>query len=253
MRPETILLTNDDGIDADGLLALAMAAARLFPRARRVVLAPDRCHSQCGHAFITDRPLRLNELGPDRYSCDGTPVDCVRLALFGLQLRPDLVLSGINHGGNLGHDLAASGTVAAAREAAWHAVTAVALSHYRRRGLEIDWQLAADRVCHALDHLLAPGRDGAGALLRPGDHASVNLPHTPAAEGHNQSPRLIECHPEPGALPVAYRQDDPSGSDPSTLTYHYTGSYGERPHSPGSDVQVCFGGDISWCRLRLPM
>lgn len=248
-----IVLTNDDGMDAEGLLALEQVAERLFPKARRVVVAPDRCHSQCGHAFITDRPLKLTKLGPDRYSCDGTPVDCVRLALFGLGLKPDLVLSGINHGGNLGHDLAASGTVAAAREAAWHGVTAVALSHYRRRGMEIDWQLAAERAISALEQLLATGPNRGPALLLPGEHASVNLPHTDPGDKEKRSPRLIECRPEQAPLPVSYRIADAPEAVAATLTCHYNGEYSKRPRERGSDVDVCFRGDLSWCRLRLPM
>jgi len=254
MRPATIVLTNDDGIEAVGLAALREAAATALPGARLVTVAPDRCHSQCGHAFITDRPLTLRRIGEEGYACDGTPVDCVRLALFGLGLRPDLVLSGINHGGNLGHDLAASGTVAAAREAAWHGVTAVALSHYRRRGFDIDWQLAARRVAHVLEQLLDPGHVRDGGLLRPGEHASVNLPHTRDASAgggiDTREPRLVECRPEPAPLPVGYEQS--AGVAPD-LTFQYNGSYGDRPRRPGSDVDVCFGGDISWCRLNLPI
>ncbi len=252
MRFKTILLTNDDGIDAEGLASLRAAAAAALPGARLVTVAPDRCHSQCGHAFITDRELSLRQLDPDAFACDGTPVDCVRLALFGLRLQPDLVLSGINHGGNLGHDLAASGTVAAAREAAWHGVTAVALSHYRRRGRPIDWHLAARRVEWVLGQLLDAAGDHGGGLLRPGDHVSVNLPHT----GHDddrdpgRSPRLIECRPEPAPLPVAYERHP---IEPGALTFHYSGSYSDRARQSGSDVDVCFGGDISWCRLTLPM
>lgn len=252
MRDAIIVLTNDDGVDAAGLAALRAAAAAALPGARLVTVAPDRCHSQCGHAFTTDRPLRLRRRAEDSYACDGTPVDCVRLALTALRLPAALVLSGINQGGNLGHDLAASGTVAAVREAAWHGVTGVALSHYRRRGRDIDWDLAARRAAGALEQLLDPGGRRGGALLGPAEHASVNLPHTEAADGGGREPRLIECQPEPAPLPVSYRRQ-PDDEDEGSLTFHYTGRYGDRLRREGGDVAVCFGGDISWCRLNLPM
>ena len=126
-----ILLTNDDGIDAPGLEALAVAAACLGGEA--VVVAPAEPHSGCGHRVTTGRPLRVDELAPGRFCVHGTPADCVRLALA--RLAPDigLVLAGINAGGNLGADIHHSGTVAAAREAALHGRVAVAASHYHRR------------------------------------------------------------------------------------------------------------------------
>ena len=111
-----VLLSNDDGVNAPGLAALAAA----FPDDEVWIVAPDREQSASSHAISLHRPLRLLELGPRRFSVDGTPTDAVFMALNHVlrDRRPDLVLSGINHGPNLGNDVLYSGTVAAAMEGA---------------------------------------------------------------------------------------------------------------------------------------
>ncbi len=131
------ILTNDDGIDAEGLAALAQAAATLGPA---VWVAPDSHHS--------GRPIRLSRRDEFRWAIDGTPADCVRVALAHVAPDADWVLSGANHGGNLGADVFHSGTVAAVREAALHGKPGVALSQYRRRGLDVDWARAAGWMRH---------------------------------------------------------------------------------------------------------
>ena len=110
-----ILLTNDDGYDAPGLLALVLALEDL---GRLVVVAPDRENSAASHALTIQRPLRVRETGPDQYRVDGTPTDCVHLGVFRLTggKPPALVISGINRGANLGDDVTYSGTVAGALE-----------------------------------------------------------------------------------------------------------------------------------------
>ena len=109
-----ILVSNDDGIHSEGLRALADAVAA---PGEVVVVAPDREQSAVSHALTLHRPLRVDELGPGRYAVDGTPTDCVNLAINGiLRERPALVVSGINKGANLGDDVTYSGTVSAAME-----------------------------------------------------------------------------------------------------------------------------------------
>ena len=132
------LLSNDDGIDADGLTALRRIAEALFDEVW--VVAPASQMSQIGHRVTTDTPIRYERRGERAFAIDGTPADCVRVALAHLlPVAPDWVLSGINHGGNLGrHDFAISGTVAAVREAAFQGIPGVTLSHYLRRGLRVD-------------------------------------------------------------------------------------------------------------------
>jgi 5'-nucleotidase len=121
-----ILVTNDDGVHATGLAALAEALAEL---GEVWVIAPEREQSACGHALTLHRPLRAVGMGERRFAVNGTPSDCVNLAVLGfLPERPALVVSGINHGGNLGDDVTYSGTVSAAMEATLLGVPAIAVS-----------------------------------------------------------------------------------------------------------------------------
>lgn len=226
-----ILLTNDDGIDAPGLEALAVAAACLGGEA--VVVAPAEPHSGCGHRVTTGRPLRVDELAPGRFCVHGTPADCVRLALA--RLAPDigLVLAGINAGGNLGADIHHSGTVAAAREAALHGRVAVAASHYHRRGTEIDWQRAAAWLAGVLVDL-------EGRPTAEGEFWNVNLPDVPIDA---PPPAVVECRIDPSPFALGYRLADGG--------WHYDASYHERPRVAGGDVDICFSGGIAVSRLRV--
>jgi len=129
-----ILLCNDDGIEAEGLGALRRAAIRSFPGPRflRWLLAGPM--SMVGHRVTTHEPLAVERHGEWNWAVQGTPADCIRVALAHLlDAKPDWVLSGINHGGNLGQDIYISGTVAAAREAAYHGIPA-AFSHSSEAG-----------------------------------------------------------------------------------------------------------------------
>ncbi|NVN92322.1 MAG: 5'/3'-nucleotidase SurE [Desulfuromonadales bacterium] len=121
-----IMVTNDDGIHAPGILALASALRVL---GEVTVVAPDRERSAVGHALTLNSPLRVFELRDGFYAVDGTPTDCVNMGIHSLlPFRPDLVVSGINHGANLGDDVTYSGTVAAAIEATLMGIPAIAIS-----------------------------------------------------------------------------------------------------------------------------
>jgi 5'-nucleotidase len=131
-----ILVSNDDGIHSEGIAALADVLA---PLGEVVVVAPDRERSAVSHSLTLHRPLRVQELGPHRYAVDGTPTDCVNLAINGvLPRRPDLVVSGINKGANLGDDVTYSGTVSAAMEGTLLGVPAVAISLIGRNQFHFD-------------------------------------------------------------------------------------------------------------------
>lgn len=123
-----VLITNDDGIESEGIALLASCAREVLGEV--VVVAPSSEQSGVSQAISLHRPLRLHEHGGDRYSVDGTPVDSVFVALAHVMKdrRPDLVLSGINHGPNVGYDIYYSGTVGGAREGLIHGIPAVALS-----------------------------------------------------------------------------------------------------------------------------
>jgi len=219
-----IVLTNDDGVDAPGLSALLAATEGL---ADREVFAPLGPQSGCGHVVTTHAPIAV-ALRPDgRRSVDGTPADCVRLALHLRDSAPTWVLSGINAGGNLGADLHHSGTVAAVREAALHGVPGIALSHYIARGRAIDWDRAA-RWASAAIRALMTRPPGAGTFW------NVNLPHP---EPGGPDPEMVFCPVDPSPLPLLYH-DEPGG-------LRYRGDYQGRPRQPSGDVAICFGGQIA--------
>lgn len=227
------LLTNDDGIDAPGLATLEKAV-HMIPGARVSVIAPTTEQSMCGHRITTHTPLRVEERGDQRWAVQGTPADCVRLGLFALNLKPDWVLSGVNAGGNLGQDIVISGTCAAAREAAYHQVKAAAFSHYLIRSLAVDW----DRVTqwtHALFAMLQT------QPLSDGEYWCANFPHHPP--GEMAMPTMKHCQPARSPLNVSYARHEDG--------HLYNSSYAERPRDAGSDVDVCFGGEISLCRVGL--
>lgn len=131
-----ILVTNDDGVHAPGLAALATA---LEPLGEVHVVAPDREQSAVGHALTLHRPLRVEQIGERRFAVNGTPSDCVNLAVLGfLPERPVLVVSGINHGSNLGDDVTYSGTVSAAMEGTLLGVPSMAVSQAEPEGGTFD-------------------------------------------------------------------------------------------------------------------
>src|SRR2546425_8811991 len=121
-----VVLTNDDGVHAPGLAALERALAEL---GEVYVVAPEREQSACGHALTLHRPLRPHRLAERRFAVNGTPSDCVNLAVLGfLPAPPVLIVSGINHGANLGDDVTYSGTIAAAMEGPILGVPSIAVS-----------------------------------------------------------------------------------------------------------------------------
>ncbi len=128
-----ILLTNDDGFDAVGLKALIEALKTI---AKIIVVAPAKNKSACGHSLTLDRPLRLDNIDDDYYKIDdGTPTDCVFISLNNLfkeEFKPDLVISGINIGANMGEDITYSGTAAGAMEAVLQGIPAISISQVCR-------------------------------------------------------------------------------------------------------------------------
>lgn len=163
-----ILLTNDDGYHAEGLRALR-AAAREF--GDTYVVAPEREQSGASHALTLSRPLRLRVHADQVFSVDGTPTDCVLLAVRGIAGQfpgaPDLILSGVNHGANLGDDVTYSGTVAAAMEGSLFQIPSIAFSLDQRGGP--GFAEATITIRNLLEQLLR-------VTPRPGLLLNVNLP-----------------------------------------------------------------------------
>lgn len=173
-RP-TILLSNDDGILAKGLKVLEAAAA---PLGDLFIVAPDREQSATSHSLTLHHPLRPVQLAENRWQVDGTPTDCVMIACEALMpARPDFVVSGINHGPNMGEDVLYSGTVAAAMEGLVLGIPSIALSfagNQLRADALLETQVEA--VSKLLKHLISLPKFPADTLL------NVNIPAVPSAD-----------------------------------------------------------------------
>ena len=167
----SILVSNDDGVYAPGLAALAAA---LEPLGRLTVVAPDRNRSAASNSLTLDTPLRVGQLENGFYYVNGTPSDCVHLAITGLlREAPDLVVSGINSGANLGDDVLYSGTVAAAMEGRFLGRPALAVSLVSSEPRYYD---TAARVARLLVERMEEGVMAADTLL------NVNVPDMPWTE-----------------------------------------------------------------------
>src|SRR5947209_14903211 len=179
-----VLLTNDDGIEAAGLQTLRRALLEV-PGIELAVIAPDGNRSAMARSITTRRPLWVQEVdfgdGTVGYATDGTPVDCVRLARLGLieGFRAELVVSGINHGSNLGDDITYSGTVAAALEAIILGLPGIAVSQ-QSRALELDFR---DGLQFEFEHAARFTARLVGELgsvpLPDGTLLNINFPGTP--------------------------------------------------------------------------
>lgn len=225
-----LLLTNDDGIDAPGIQALLAAASQV---GEPLLVAPIAGHSGCSHRVTTDESFHVEQRSAGRFAVSGTPADCVRVALHALVPQIDWVLSGINAGGNLGADVWHSGTVAAVREGVLHGRPGIALSHFRSKDRDFDWEQAAAWVVPLLRELMA-------RPWKPGTFWNVNLPHL---EPGAAAPEVVYCPLDTGPLPLSYRETEGR--------YRYNGVYHDRTRMAGADVDVCFGGRIAVTLLSI--
>jgi 5'-nucleotidase len=198
IAPMKILISNDDGYLAPGINALA---DQLSSFADIVVVAPDSNRSGSSNSLTLDRPLRVMKSDKGYYSINGTPSDCVHIALTGLlDERPDLVVSGINQGQNMGDDTLYSGTVAAATEGFLFGIPAIAFSQVDHGWSELDSaaRLAKDIVQRNLDALTMP------FLL------NVNIPNRPYATLNKVvATRLGKRHESEPVI----RSSDPHGKE----------------------------------------
>lgn len=227
----TILITNDDGIDAAGIETLARVAAEF---GKCIVVAPDRQHSGVSHKVSDAGPISVETRAPGRYALGGTPADCTRVGVTNIAPDAEWVLSGVNEGGNLGCDVFLSGTVAAAREATLCGRKAVAFSQYRKTA---DWSWDWPRCAAWTQQVFRRLRD---EPLAPGEFWNVNFPHLPT---HADEPEIVFCQVD--TTPFEMRFEEVDGS------YIFSGRYHERPRTPGRDIDVCFSGGIAVSRLTV--
>jgi len=237
-----VLVTNDDGVQAPGLLALAQEMRKI---GQVTVFAPDRNWSASGHVKTMERPLRVREVrladGSTALCTDGAPSDSVALALLGLVKDVDLVVSGINPNANIGHDVTYSGTVTAAMEAVIAGVRgiAVSLDSPENHGGVLDYSLAARVARRMAESVMANGLPE-GVLL------NVNVPYLTEEElkGHLVTRQGLRVYRD-----ALDRRIDPRGKP-----YYWIG--GETPtgvDEPGTDFGALKAGYVSITPLQLDM
>ena len=235
MKRPVILISNDDGYFAEGLAAISK---KLREFAEIVIVAPDQNCSGVSHKISLSTPLRLRETGENAFALNGSPADCIHIALH-VVLRgrkPDLVLAGINHGLNLGEDTAYSGTVAAAYEGQVHGIPSIALSTDRNSSNVFDFKNAANAADRFIRELLK------GTLP---SQAMWNLnipPDTPKGlkftrlDNRNFKSSIIERH------------------DPRGLPYYWIGPYQPSYDAiEGTDFHAYQDGFISATPIKVEM
>src|SRR6266852_1165436 len=226
-----ILVSNDDGINAPGLKLLAKIARSLCPEVW--VVAPEREQSGASHSLTLDRPLRVRRLSTRRYAVDGTPTDCVLLAVKILMRdkRPTLMLSGVNAGANLGEDVTYSGTVAAAMEATLLEVPAIAFSQHYAERRKIPWATAGAHAPEVIRRLTG--------LRWPRDTLiNVNFPAVPPGEVAGISAT------RPGRRKIGVCVVE--RVDPRGRPYYWIGPMREEwPDIPGTDLHAVTTGKVS--------
>ena len=229
-----ILISNDDGYLAPGIAALANALAAI---AEVVVVAPDSNRSGASNSLSLDRPLAVERAANGFYFINGTPSDCVHVALTGmLDYRPDMVVSGINNGPNMGDDTLYSGTVAAATEAYLFGIPAIAFSQAAHGWTHIDdaARLARDMVLRGFDELASP------FLL------NVNIPNVPYAQmGPIRATRLGRRHQSEPVI----RTQDPRGRE-----LFWIGPPGAgKDAGEGTDFHAVGAGQVSVTPLQIDL
>jgi 5'-nucleotidase len=233
-----ILVTNDDGIQAPALAALKAALADL---GRVVIVAPDRDQSTTSHSLTLYRPFRIERPEPEVYALEGTPTDCVVVATHGLlDEPPGLVVSGINHGPNMGDDVFYSGTVAAAVEGALQGLPAVAVSMAVSRSERVDFASGARFTRRLVEAVLAHG-------LPPKSALNVNLP-PPRAGGDYRRTRITRLGKR------VYRDTLVEKTDPRGRAYYWIG--GDEPiweEEEDTDFLAVSQGFVSVTPLRLDL
>jgi len=230
-----ILVSNDDGYMARGIIALADALSGV---GNVTVMAPDRNHSGASNSLTLHSPLRVHQVAEDRYFVNGTPSDCVHLALSGyLKDDPDIVVSGVNHGANLGDDVIYSGTVAAAMEGRFLGLPAIAVSLVGQHGKHFD--SAARVACDLVKRLQ-------GKPLPADIILNVNVPDLPFEE-------LTGV--EVARLGFRHRSEPlVSEKDPRGRTIYWIGPAGTgQDAGPGTDFDAVERGAVAVTPLKVDL
>ena len=237
MTKPTILVCNDDGYYAEGIQRLR---ACLAPLGRVITVAPAQDCSGVSHKITLHTALRLREVAPDSFAVSGTPVDCILLALHGVLdgKIPDLLVSGVNHGPNLGEDTAYSGTVAAAYQGFLHGVPSFAVS--TGRAAEDDKRF--DNACKVSFQLARAHLEGNPYLKRA--VWNINVP----AEGALKGIRVV------GQDKRSFKSSVVQREDPRGLPYYWIGPYfPEFDRGENTDYAVYRDGYVAMTPLKIEM
>jgi len=239
-----LLITNDDGVFAPGIVELASALCWLGHEC--AVTAPDRERSSVGHSITLTRPLRLWKAAPGPYppecpvfACDGTPSDCVVLGIEEVMAEPDLVVSGINRGPNLGDDLTYSGTVSAAMEGVILGLGAIAFSLDCHESDQDQHYETASSVAGALIGFISSNPLPRGVLL------NVNVPNVPLSllRGVRVTRKGVRL----------YEGKVTRFTDPGGRTYYWVAGRPEDQLEEGSDVWAAANGYVSVTPVHMDM
>ena len=244
---KTILLTNDDGYEAQGLSVLASALRKI---ANVIIVAPANEKSACGHCLTLTKPLRFISVGDDFYKLDdGSPTDCVYLALHSIfeDNRPDLIVSGINKGSNMGEDVTYSGTVGAAMEGSLHNVRSVAFSqNIINFGEPFDYSYSANIAASIVEKILNEGWP-----LDARELLNVNFPVTCGAYEHNGIKSTYLGHRE--YANDAHRHSNPRGEEYWWLGLHPLIWQNREVENFMSDFEAVKNGFVSVSPVMLDM
>lgn len=239
-NPPRILLVNDDGIDAPGIVLLEKIA-RTFSDDIWVV-APDEEKSGAGHSLSTYHPMRVKQRDERHFAVKGTPTDCALLGVYELlgDPKPDIILSGINRGGNIAEDISYSGTASAAMEGAMLGIPAIAFSQATRPPGTVHWATAEAWAGQVIEKLLT-------MQWRPGSFINVNFPDCPP-----EDVRGIRVTTQGQRPPGAYRPM--RRVDERHVPYYWTKiEFPAGGHAPGNDLQAALDMEVSITPLQLDM
>ena len=234
-----VLISNDDGIHAPGIKVLERALKRIAGEVW--VVAPEHEQSASSHSLTLRTPLRIRKISPRKFAVNGTPTDSVLLGVQQVmkECRPDLIVSGVNRGGNLGEDVTYSGTVAAAMEGTLLGIASVAFSLTCSDGAKAHWATAEAYVETVLKQL-------AGVAFPDGVLVNVNIPDCPVSdvtgiESTRQGRRKIGCHLQ-------------QGRDPKGQEYFWIGGQRDEDVSrPGTDLEAVARRAVSVAPISMDM
>lgn len=235
-----ILVANDDGVRSEGIAVLEEVARSMSDDVW--VVAPEEEQSGAGHSLSLHTPIRMRQVDERHYAVKGTPTDCVLMGVMELlkDQKPDLILSGINHGMNLAEDVTYSGTIAAAMEGTLLEIPSIALSTMVKHGEPIEWDAAKYYAMQIVPKLVKAGWPA-------GDLININFPGLP--KDHVKGVKICPQGRRKIGEKLIKR------ADPKGAPYYWIGGPGTEPYDdlPGADYKQCLDGFVTVTPLCLDL